>query len=208
MSTVLERIEQSKIVAIVRLRSYERAIEVANALLAGGVTIVEFTLTGEGALNAIRETRAALGDKMTIGVGTVLNAEAAQASLEVGAQFMVTPTICPDVIATCNAAGVPILCGALTPTEAQTAYSLGADMVKIFPARLGGPAYIRDILAPLPHLRLVPTGGVNISNARAFIDAGAVAIGIGGNIISEQDVTAGNWDAIAEQARSYVEALR
>lgn len=208
MSAVLEHIIQGRIVAIVRLQSYERAREIASALLAGGITAVEFTLTGEGAYQAISETREALGERMSIGVGTVLDAEAAKAALAAGAQFVVTPTICPDVIATCKAADVPILSGALTPTEALTAHNLGADMVKIFPARLGGPAYIRDLLAPLPHLRLVPTGGVSHENARAFIEAGAVAVGIGGNLVSAKAVAASDWGAITAQARACVEALQ
>ena len=171
MSTVIDVILETKIVAIVRLERYDRAVEITRALLAGGISVVEFTLTGAGAYDAIAATRAALGDSAHIGVGTVLNVDAATASIDAGAQFVVTPTTSPAVIRACVARGTPILSGALTPTEALTAYEAGANMVKLFPARLGGPQYLRDMLAPLPFLRIVPTGGVGAENARAYIDA-------------------------------------
>ncbi len=120
---------------------------------------------------------------------------------------MVTPALRPTVIATCRGRGTPILCGAFTPSEALEAHEAGADMVKIFPARLGGPQYIRDILAPLPFLKLVPTGGVGPENARAYLDAGAAAVGIGGNLVSAAAVAAGDWAKITAVARACVEAV-
>ena len=184
MTTVLDAITAARIVAIVRLERYDRAVEIAHALLAGGISTIEFTLTGAGAHDAIGAARAALGDRAQIGVGTVLTTDAAAAAIDAGAQFVVTPALRLDAIGTCRARGVPILCGALTPTEALTAHEAGADMVKIFPARMGGPQYIRDLLAPLPFLKLAPTGGISAENARAYLDAGAVAVGIGGNLVS------------------------
>src|SRR5215475_11393216 len=139
MPAVLDAILESRIVAIVRLERYDRAVEIARALLEGGISVVEVTLTGAGAYDAIGATRAALGDAAHIGVGTVLNVEAAEAAIGAGAQFVVTPTLSPSVIRTCVARGAPILSGALTPTEALAAHEAGADMVKLFPARLGGP---------------------------------------------------------------------
>jgi len=208
MSSVLDAILTSRIVAIVRLERYDQAVEVARALLAGGISAIEFTLTGTGAHEAIAATRSAVGDAGQIGVGTVLAPDAAEAAIAAGAQFVVTPAMRPDVIAICRALGTPILCGALTPTEALAAHEAGADMIKIFPARLGGPQYIRDILAPLPQLRVVPTGGVSAENARAFIDAGAAAVGIGGNLIAAQAVAQRDWARITAGARACVEAVK
>jgi 2-dehydro-3-deoxyphosphogluconate aldolase / (4S)-4-hydroxy-2-oxoglutarate aldolase len=208
MSTVIDAILGTRIVAIVRLERYDRAVEIARALLAGGISVVEFTLTGAGAYDAIAATRAALGDAAQIGVGTVLNVDAATASIDAGAQFVVTPTTSPAVIRACVARGTPILSGALTPTEALTAHEAGAAMVKLFPARFGGPQYLRDILAPLPFLQIVPTGGVSAENARAYIDAGAVAVGIGGSLITAQAVAQADWGRITAGARSVVEAIK
>jgi 2-dehydro-3-deoxyphosphogluconate aldolase/(4S)-4-hydroxy-2-oxoglutarate aldolase len=208
LSTTIDAILESKIVAIVRLERYDRAIEITRALLAGGISVVEFTLTGAGAYDAIAATRAALGDAAQVGVGTVLNVDAATAAIDSGAQFVVTPTTSPAVIRACVARGTPILSGAWTPTEALAAHEAGASMVKLFPARLGGPQYLRDILAPLPFLRIVPTGGVGAENARAYIDAGAVAVGIGGSLISAQAVAQGDWDGITSGARAIVEAIK
>jgi 2-dehydro-3-deoxyphosphogluconate aldolase/(4S)-4-hydroxy-2-oxoglutarate aldolase len=208
MSSVLDAVLTSRIVAIVRLERYDEAVKVARALLAGGISAIEFTLTGVGAHEAIAAARAAVGDAGQIGVGTVLAPAAAEAAIAAGAQFVVTPAMRPDVIARCRALGTPILCGAFTPTEALAAHEAGADMIKIFPARLGGPQYIRDILAPLPQLRLVPTGGVSAENARAFIDAGAAAVGIGGNLVAAQAVAERDWARITAGARACVEAVK
>jgi 2-dehydro-3-deoxyphosphogluconate aldolase/(4S)-4-hydroxy-2-oxoglutarate aldolase len=208
MSAVVDAILETRVVAIVRLERYDRAVEIARALLDGGISVVEFTLTGVGAYDAIAATRAALGDAVQVGVGTVLNVDAAAAAIGSGAQFVVTPTMSPAVIRACVARGTPILSGALTPTEALTAHESGADMVKLFPARFGGPQYLRDILAPLPFLKIVPTGGVGAENARAYLDAGAVAVGIGGSLISAQAVAQADWAKIAAGARAVVEALR
>ena len=208
MSNVIDAILETKIVAIVRLERYDRAVEITRALLAGGISAVEFTLTGAGAYDAIAATRAALCEQAQVGVGTVLNVDAAEASIGAGAQFVVTPTMSPAVIRACVARSTPILCGALTPTEALAAHEAGASMVKLFPARLGGPQYLRDILAPLPFLRIVPTGGIGAENARAYIDAGAVAVGIGGSLISAQAVAQADWGRITSGARAVVEAIK
>lgn len=207
MSAAIEAILRSRIVAIVRLPRYDRALEVAQALLEGGIDIIEFTLTGVGAYQAISTVRAALGESVLVGVGTVLEPGAVQEAVDAGAQFVVTPITDQEVIAACKVAHAPILCGALTPTEAMTAHRAGADLIKIFPARLGGPQYLRDLLAPLPQLRLVPTGGVSAQNARDYLDAGAVAVAIGGNLVSASAVSTGDWAQITAQARRCVEAI-
>jgi 2-dehydro-3-deoxyphosphogluconate aldolase / (4S)-4-hydroxy-2-oxoglutarate aldolase len=207
MSDCVDQLIASRIVAIVRLEQYDHAVEVAQALLAGGIKAVEFTLTGSGANQAITACRSKLGDQMLIGVGTVLNEQAANASIDAGAQFVVTPVVRPEVIMACRAKSIPVLCGAFTPTEALTAHELGADMIKIFPARGLGPAYIRDLLAPLPFLKLVPTGGIGAENARGYLDAGAVAVGIGGNLVAAKAVAASDWQAITSVAQACVKAV-
>jgi 2-dehydro-3-deoxyphosphogluconate aldolase / (4S)-4-hydroxy-2-oxoglutarate aldolase len=196
MAEVDARIIAGRIVAIVRLENYDSAVEVAQALLEGGISVVEFTLTGTGASRAVSACRDALGDAMLVGVGTVLDAAAAHETIDAGAQFLVTPALRSTVIAAGRARGVPVLCGAMTPSEALAAHELGADMIKIFPARAFGPSYIKDLLAPLPFLKLVPTGGVSAENARAYLSAGAVAVGIGGNLVSAKAVAARDWGAI------------
>jgi 2-dehydro-3-deoxyphosphogluconate aldolase/(4S)-4-hydroxy-2-oxoglutarate aldolase len=208
MSTVLDSISAAKVVAIVRLEEYDRAVEVARALVAGGITAIEFTLTGSGAYEGIAACRAALGDAAQIGVGTVLRPDQAHESIRAGAQFAVTPAVRPAVIAACQEHGVPVICGALTPTEALGAYEAGASVIKIFPARAFGPNYIKDLLAPLPFLKLVPTGGVSAENARSYLDAGAVAVGIGGNLVSAQAVAEEDWGAITGVARAVMAAVR
>jgi 2-dehydro-3-deoxyphosphogluconate aldolase/(4S)-4-hydroxy-2-oxoglutarate aldolase len=208
MTRVLESIQATKIVAIVRMEHYAQARKIALALLAGGISLIEFTLTGKGALQAIEAAREACGDAAAIGVGTVLDPRMATEAIAAGAQFVVTPVTRVEIIEACRIADVPIFCGAFTPTEALTAHEAGAEFIKIFPARLGGPQYIRDLLAPLPQLRLVPTGGISLENARAYTEAGAVAVGVGGNLVPARAVTSGDWEQITAKARSYVEALK
>lgn len=208
MASTLDQLLAAKIVAIVRLDNYDQSQEVAEALIEGGITALEFTLTGSGALEAISKTRASLGDAAQVGVGTVLTPEAAESAINAGAQFVVTPAVRPAVIGVCRARGVPSLCGALTPTEILTAHEAGAEMIKIFPARAFGPQYIRDVLAPLPGLLLAPTGGIDASNARAYLDAGAAAVGIGGKLIAADAVAARDWARITAQARACVDAVR
>ncbi|HEX5691862.1 MAG TPA: bifunctional 4-hydroxy-2-oxoglutarate aldolase/2-dehydro-3-deoxy-phosphogluconate aldolase [Roseiflexaceae bacterium] len=207
MIAVLDAIAASRIVAIVRLERYDRAVEIGRALVAGGISALEFTLTGAGAHAAIGACREALGDAAQIGVGTVLTEGDAEAAIDAGAQFVVTPAVRRAVIGICRARSVPILCGALTPTEALKAHEAGADMVKIFPARMGGPSYIKDILAPLPFLKLVPTGGISAENARAFLEAGATAVGIGGNLIAADAVDKADWGRIEAAARACAAAV-
>lgn len=207
MQNITSQIMASRIVAIVRLENYDSAVEVARALALGGITSIEFTLTGSGANEAISACRAALGAAMLVGVGTVLDEHAANAAIGAGAQFVVTPALRPKVIEACGAHNIPVLCGAFTPTEALTAHELGAQMVKIFPARALGPAYIRDLLAPLPFLKLVPTGGIGPENARSYLDAGAAAVGMGGNLVAARAVAAGDWQAITAAAQACVQAV-
>ena len=205
--SAIQQILAKKIVAVVRLDDYARAVEVAQALVAGGVSVLEFTLTGHGALEAISATRLALGDAACVGVGTVLRSEDAEAAIDAGAQFAVTPAVRRQVIATCIKRQTLILCGGFTPTELLEAYEAGAELVKVFPAQLGGPKFIKDVLAPLPFLKLVPTGGVSPENARQYLEAGAVAVGIGGNLVSNKLVAAQAFDQITATAQACMDAI-
>ncbi len=202
-----EAILASKIVAVVRLDDYSRAVDVARALHAGGVVTLEFTLTGRGAIEAVSETRAALGDSVRVGIGTALTAADTRSAIDAGAQFVVTPALRREVIAVSLQHGVPVACGAFTPTELLDAHEAGSTFVKLFPASLGGPKYIKDVLAPLPFLKIIPTGGVSVENARDFLAAGAVAVGVGGNLVPAASVASGAFGEITRNARAYVEAL-
>jgi 2-dehydro-3-deoxyphosphogluconate aldolase/(4S)-4-hydroxy-2-oxoglutarate aldolase len=205
--SVIQQILAQKIVAVVRLDDYSRAVDVARALMAGGVTVLEFTLTGRGAIEAVSATRKALGDAVCVGVGTVLKAEDAESAIDAGAQFAVTPALRRQVIATCVKRQTLVLCGGFTPTELLEAYEAGAELVKVFPAQLGGPRFIKDVLAPMPFLKLVPTGGVGPENARDYLAAGAVAVGIGGNLVSNKLVAAKAFDQITLTARACMDAI-
>jgi 2-dehydro-3-deoxyphosphogluconate aldolase/(4S)-4-hydroxy-2-oxoglutarate aldolase len=205
--SAIQQILAKKIVAVVRLNDYSRAVDVAQALVAGGVTVLEFTLTGHGAIEAISATRKALGDSACIGVGTVLKPEDAEAAIDAGAQFAVTPALRRTVIAACVKRQTLILSGGFTPTELLEAYEAGSELVKVFPAQLGGPKFIKDVLAPMPFLKLVPTGGVSPENARDYLAAGAVAVGIGGNLVSNKLVAAEAFDQIIAAAKACVDAI-
>jgi len=206
--SAIEQILAKKIVAVVRLEDYTRAVDVARALVAGGITVLEFTLTGQGAIEAVSATRKALGDSVCVGVGTVLEAEDAEAAIDAGAEFAVTPAVRRQVIAVCVKRQTLVLGGGFTPTELLDAHEAGAELVKLFPARLGGPKFIKDVLAPLPFLKLVPTGGVGLENARDYLAAGAVAVGIGGNLVSTKLVAAQAFDQITATARACIEVVR
>src|SRR5258708_1529551 len=165
---ILDQILKHKIVAVIRLHDYNHAVETARALVAGGIPVLEFTLTGQGAIDAVVATRKALGDSVVAGVGTVLKAEDAEAAIGAGAQFVVTPAVRPAVIAACVNRQTLSIAGGLTPTELLAAHEAGSELVKVFPAQVGGPRYIKDVLAPLPFLKLVPTGGVRPRKPRGF----------------------------------------
>jgi 2-dehydro-3-deoxyphosphogluconate aldolase/(4S)-4-hydroxy-2-oxoglutarate aldolase len=193
-------------IAIVRLNDLSEALAIAEALLDGGIFTLEFTLTNPEALGAVEKVRAQLGDRAVVGAGTVLDARNARAAVLSGAQFLVSPTVEPEVIACGLEMGVPVVPGALTPTEILTAHRLGAELIKLFPARGLGPAYVRDVLAPLPDVRLVPTGGVSVENCGEFLRAGAYTVGLGSNLVDKRLVAGGDWGAISALAERYVEA--
>jgi 2-dehydro-3-deoxyphosphogluconate aldolase/(4S)-4-hydroxy-2-oxoglutarate aldolase len=193
-------------IAIIRLDDLTEALQISRALQAGGITRLEFTLTNAHALAALGEVRREFGDGLVVGVGTVLDGDMAASSIEAGAQFLVTPALVPDVIVVAKDRDVPIACGAFTPTEILTAWRLGADLVKVFPSGSLGPGYIKDVLAPLPELKLVPTGGVNLDTSPAFLAAGAYTVAVGSQLVGKEIVRNKDWDGLTELARRYVRA--
>jgi len=205
---IVRRLADPGVIAILRTESADRLPDAIHALVAGGIHAIEVTMTTPGALKVIREARAALGDKIVMGVGSVLDSETARQAMLEGAQFVVTPVVRPGVIEICNRYGIPIACGATTPTEAFTAHELGSDFVKIFPAENLGPAYIRSILAPLPMLQLIPTGGVTPQNMPDYFKAGAAAIGAGSTLLTKEILASADWGALSARATEFVAAAR
>ena len=203
----LQSVLAEKIIAIVRLDDYASAVDVARALAAGGIRVLEFTLTGAGAIEAIAATRLALGDTVCVGAGTGLSAADAHATIAAGAQFVVTPALRPAVIEACVSKNVLAVCGGFTPTELLQAHECGAQLIKVFPAQAAGARYLSDVLAPLPFLKLVPTGGISALNAREYLAAGAVAVGIGGSLVSRKAVAARAFDEITAAATQCCAAI-
>jgi 2-dehydro-3-deoxyphosphogluconate aldolase / (4S)-4-hydroxy-2-oxoglutarate aldolase len=202
-----ERVERLGAVAVVRLHSTEAAIRVADALHAGGVTALEITVTVPDAFAVISAVARRFGDEVCVGVGTVFDVETVRGAVAAGAQYVVSPVFRPALIAESHRLGVPAMPGAITPTEMLTAHEAGADIVKIFPADTFGPGYIKSVLAPMPFLRLMPTGGVTPENVGSWLAAGAVAVGLGGSLVDASLVAKGDWDAITARARRVTEAV-
>lgn len=203
---VSDSISAAGLIAIVRSKSDSSCYEAVEALGLAGCDIVEATLTTPGALELVAKVRKNL-PHITMGIGSVLRVEHVQAAVDAGAQFVVTPILRPDVIAACNNADIPIVCGAYTPTEAQTAHECGADFVKLFPADTLGAKYVRALLAPLPHLKIVPTGGVDLSTIPDLFAAGCTAVAAGSNLVSADLLANADMDAIIARARQYVTAV-
>ena len=205
--TDLQRVARSGIVAVIRAASGQRLAEVAEALLAGGVDVMEVTFTVPKAPPALEHVAARLGDQILLGAGTVLDAETARVALLSGAQFIVSPTVSFDVIKLCRRYDKLVMPGALTPTEVLAAWEAGADIVKIFPSDITGPAYLKALGGPLPQVRLMPTGGVTLETAADFLKAGAFALGIGGSLVSPRAVADGDFQSIERLARQFVEVV-
>jgi 2-dehydro-3-deoxyphosphogluconate aldolase/(4S)-4-hydroxy-2-oxoglutarate aldolase len=201
---VRQRILEVKIVPVVRASSPEQALGAADAVRAGGIPIVEVTMTVPGAIEVIAGLSRLMGSDVLIGAGTVLDAATAQKCLDAGAQFLVSPGFDAETVALARRLNVLIMPGSLTPTEVITAWRAGADFVKIFPCgNVGGPAYIKSLKAALPQIPMIPTGGVNLETAAAFLRAGASALGIGGELISKAALDSGNFAAITESAKQF-----
>ncbi len=205
---VIARILRTGVIAIVRLDSAESLRRVADAILEGGIDIIEFTMTTPGALDILESATAEFGDRVILGAGTVLDPESARAAVLAGARFIVSPNLNAKTIELCHRYGVVAVPGVLTPTEIVAAMQAGADLIKVFPASLGGPDYIKAVRAPLPQAPLVPTGGVEVENAGDYIRAGAVAVAIGGSLVNKKWVAAGDFARMTETARRLVETVR
>lgn len=205
---ICARIESFGLVPIVRTPSAELAARAAEAVLAGGLPIFEITLTVPGALEVIHALVRRFGDRASIGAGTVMTAEEATACIDAGAAFIVSPGFDPATVDAAHAGGVPSVPGALTPTEVITAWKAGADFVKVFPcSALGGPSYLRALRGPLPHVKLLPTGGVTLTTAPDYIKAGATALGVGSELIDLAALQAGQDAVITERTRALVAAV-
>lgn len=207
-SEIIQRLLNPGIVAILRADSSEQLVRVAEALAEGGITAIEVTMTTPNALQVITEVTARLGEQIVMGVGTVLDTETCRAAILAGAEFVVTPVTKPDVIRLSNRYGKPIASGAFTPTEALLSYESGADFVKLFPADQVGPTYIKNILAPLPMLQIIPTGGVSPETIGDFMRAGSVAVGAGSTLVSKEALKNGDFAAITARAKEFVDAIQ
>lgn len=207
-SDIVRRITQSGIIAVVRTDQTEQVAPICEALLAGGVDVIEITFTVPNALEAIREASRRFAAQALIGAGTVLNAVTARAAIDAGAEFVVSPITRLEIIGAAHAAERPVMLGAYTPTEAQTAHEAGADFIKIFPADKLGPSYIKSLRAPLPHLQIVPTGGVDLQTAGDFLKAGCAALGVGGSLLTAEILRTSHWVELTRLARAYTEIVR
>jgi 2-dehydro-3-deoxyphosphogluconate aldolase/(4S)-4-hydroxy-2-oxoglutarate aldolase len=204
----LRQVLECGIVAVVRSQDSRQLVDVVGAVAEGGVTVAEITMTVPDALDVLRQVRQALHDRVLLGAGTVLDAETARAALLAGAEYIVAPTVNLDVIRLCQRYDKLVMPGAFTPTEILTAWEAGADIVKVFPAEVVGPAFFRALRGPLPQVRLMPTGGVDLTTSAEFLRAGACCLGIGSQLVEPRAVAEGNFDRIRDLARQYVAIVR
>ena len=204
---IVARMCDKGIVAVVRAKSSEQLNSVARALLDGGVDCIEITMTTPNALQVIADCRKSLGDAALIGVGSVLDAATAKEAIDAGAQYVVSPVFVPAVIDAAHDAGMPCVPGAFTPTEILEATRAGADLVKVFPGGSVGPEYFKAVLAPMPHLKLTPTGGVDLNTAADWIAAGAQTLGVGSALVTKSALASGNMDEIRALASQYVQIV-
>ena len=206
---VLRRIAEVGVVPVVRASSAEEATRVVEAIKEGGVTVLEITMTVPRALKVIEQLADRYGSEVVVGAGTVLDAETARACILAGAAFVVSPSLNTGTIELCRRYSVAVMPGALTPTEVVTAWQAGADVVKVFPCgALGGAKYLKSLKAPLPQIELIPTGGVSLQTASEFIEAGALALGVGADLVDTKAIRAGQPERVTEAARAYVAAVR
>jgi len=204
----VRRVLTTGLVAIIRAEKGEQLAAVAETLYEGGIDVVEVTFTVPGVLDIIAEVNKRLGNRILLGAGTVLDAESARAAMLAGAEFLVAPNVNVDVIRVARRYGKVVMPGAFTPTEVVSAWEAGADFVKIFPANVGGPGYLKALRGPLPQVRLLPTGGVNLETLPDFVRAGASAVGLGSALVERQALQDGNLERLRELASRYVQTLK
>ena len=206
--TTQETLERVGLIPVLRAPNAAQAHAIVKAMIAGGVTVVEVTMTVPGAIDVLKELKKEYGVKLLLGSGTVTTAAQAEATIEAGAEFVVSPSFHAAVVAKTRELGKVSIPGALTPTEVITAWNAGADYVKIFPcSAMGGASYLKSLLAPFPHLKLIPTGGVTLQTAESFLQAGARALGVGSDLVNLAAIDAGTPESITETARAYLDVL-
>ena len=209
---IFKALDETKLVAIIRGMDPDVCLKLADAYVRGGIRLVEVTFDQTGdprkTVEAIRAIRQAFAGRLHVGAGTVLTDAQLQSVIDVGGEFMVTPSVNPALIRTCAAAGLAAMPGAFTPTEIVTAHEAGADIVKVFPVRSLGPQYVKDVLAPLKHIRLMAVGGVNPDNAADYLKAGCVGVGASGSLVNKEWIAAGEWDRIAAEAARFIANCR
>lgn len=202
---IVEQIEKIGLVPVVRASSADEALQAVEAIKSGGVNILEITMTVPGAVKVIEKVADTYGSDVLVGAGTVLDPETARACLLAGAQFIVSPALNLDTIAMCHRYSAPVMPGVLTPTEVITAWSAGADMVKVFPCgSVGGASYVKNLKGPFPQVKIIPTGGVSLATAAEFIKAGASALGVGTDLVDVKAIRAGNASVVTERAREFI----
>ena len=204
---IASQIMSEGLVAIVRVPRPELTLPLAKALVAGGVRAVELTMSIPNALEAVRTIDRELGDEILLGVGTVIDDDTCRAAIDAGAKYVISPVTKPSMVAAAHALDRPVMLGSYTPTEAQTAHEAGADFVKLFPADTLGPSYIKSLLAPLPHLRIVPTGGVNLDTMEAFLAAGSAALGTGSALLKKEIIAGENWGELERLAKRFADKM-
>jgi 2-dehydro-3-deoxyphosphogluconate aldolase/(4S)-4-hydroxy-2-oxoglutarate aldolase len=206
---IKQQLESVGLVPVLRARSVAEAHALVDAILAGGVTVIEVTMTVPGAIAMLRDLKAKYGGELLLGSGTVTSAEQARATIEAGAEFVVSPSLHPEVIRETKALSKVSIPGALTPTEVITAWEAGADYVKIFPcSAVGGPSYLKALKAPFPELKLIPTGGVTVATAGDFLNAGAMAVGVGSDLVNATAIAEGKPWIVTDMARAYLDVIQ
>ncbi len=202
----MQYFDETPVIGVIRGADDEQIAGAVAAAMAGGLRTLEITLSREDAFDQIATTKARFGDEIDLGAGTVLDGEQAYQAVSVGAQFIVTPMLVMDVVEFCHDRDVPVILGAMTPTEVHAAHAAGADLVKVFPAGSLGPGYVKSLKGPFPEIPLLPTGGVTVENAADFFKAGAAGIGVGSELFRKDWLAAGDWDSVTATAKAYVDA--
>jgi 2-dehydro-3-deoxyphosphogluconate aldolase/(4S)-4-hydroxy-2-oxoglutarate aldolase len=204
----LNIILENKAVAVIRMSSSNKLIKVAEAVFKGGIKSVEITMTVPGALKIIEEASNTIGDHVNIGVGSVLNKQTAVDAINAGAKYVVSPVFKLEILQEVKKHGLPVMPGAFSPTEIFTAFEAGADVVKVFPADIAGMAFFKAVLAPMPQLKLMPTGGVSLTNAGDWIKAGAVAVGVGSALLDKKAIEEENYNKLTENAQKLIDSIK
>jgi 2-dehydro-3-deoxyphosphogluconate aldolase / (4S)-4-hydroxy-2-oxoglutarate aldolase len=206
--TILNEILKSKVVAVLRIKEADKLKKVIDAIYKGGITALEITMTVPNAIQLIEKMSKELDKNIVLGVGSVLNKSIAEDAIKAGAKYVVSPVLKKEIIETAHKFNVPAMPGCFTPTEIQTAYEYGADIIKVFPADVVGMAFFKAVLAPLPHLKLMPTGGVNLTNAGDWLKAGACAVGVGSALLDKKAIKDENYSVLTQNAKIIMENIQ